>query len=285
MQPKYLATVRKLKSAIMTRQYKTVKDGETIRLPNDGITPYRMSCCDCNLVHQIYSEITPAGVDLRVYRDDGETQRLRQQQQLVTDAQPTRQPMTRRQERRAKRRFEDYTRIEYHPGMTGVLQDGERLHVPVYMKDARQPVSTPASTQLSLAEVREITEARMATMQTMDAAFLDQHRPHFVDYDRTESEKARAEMIQRTCDAWRDTPAPKSAPSQEGDPCFVDGGRGYLVADRITGNLICKLRPETPPRVPPTNPSTADAAAGQALKDAAYRQMCDELVNAWKVKG
>jgi hypothetical protein len=68
----------------------------------------------------------------------------------------------------------------------------------------------------------------------------------------------------------------------EGDICSVDGGRGRLV--RRGDYLFCELEATKAVTVPPTNRSSIDAmsvAEGQAIKDAAWREMVDQVSNAW----
>jgi hypothetical protein len=53
------------------------RDGDTVVLPQDR--PYRMACCGCDLVHDLHASITDDGdIALQVFRNDRETERLRQ---------------------------------------------------------------------------------------------------------------------------------------------------------------------------------------------------------------
>lgn len=58
------------------RKYKTVKEGEWVQPIMNG---YRLSCCDCGLVHEINFRIIEKGkkIQLQAYRNQRSTSALR----------------------------------------------------------------------------------------------------------------------------------------------------------------------------------------------------------------
>jgi hypothetical protein len=207
--------------------------------------------------------------------------------------------MTRRSERRA-RRIADRT--------NDVVADGTVIRVPLMMMDAalrddlhrRYPPATDDAT--STAAVVAVTEFVMQR----DAAAADVYhfnRPGFRFGDAAGHVRAQESYeagVRELCDAWRakdgvDVTKAGTAAAQikpvgawskgigmkAGDSCSFDGKKGVLVD--AGDYLVCQTQPETAPRVPATNPSSADAQPGtRAHVDAVWRQMCDELTNAWK---
>ena len=102
---------------------------------------------------------------------------------------------------------------------------------------------------------------------------------------RARVEQARAEWIAEMCDAWK-TPAAGAVEfrgAQEGDQCTVreggvgEGGPGHL--RMVGGRLVC-----VPDQRHDSLPRTMTAADAQPIRDAAYRQYCDDLMNAWKAR-
>ena len=157
-----------------------------------------------------------------------------------------------------------------------VLRDGQTLRVPLHMRDGHSPMQ------------REVMEDKAARRFGLDDATA-LHRPGYkycVDADaRARVEEARAQWIQEMTDGWKTT-APGAVEfrgAQEGDVCTVreggvgEGGPGHL--KRIGGKLVC-----VPGQRHDSLPRTMTAADAQPIRDAAYRQYCDELVNAWKAR-
>jgi hypothetical protein len=112
---------------------------------------------------------------------------------------------------------------------------------------------------------------------------------------------AREQGIRELNDAWRgkqDAAAAvvkpvgkwtKESGLRVGSPCSFDGQLG-TIQEGADGLLYCETRALESPRVPATNPSSADAvpprfmdaATAQKIKDAAYNEMVTELTNQWK---
>jgi hypothetical protein len=118
---------------------------------------------------------------------------------------------------------------------------------------------------------------------------------------------ARFQMIQEMSDAWRprdadpnglststgaSTRATASVPpvgaycpagfgAKPGDPCVFEGSPVGKLVER-DGWLFCEFTPLGPTRPDSTSDRTMTADQAQAIKDQAYKEMCDDLVNAWK---
>ena len=184
----------------------------------------------------------------------------------------------------------------------GLLRDGARLHVPLYLKDG-------STNPYLSATQRAIAAAKTAQQQTQDAVArgfgltdaLQLHRPGF----RRNSDSAALERSRRAYqdaeaadrDAWRN-PTPRldysehtgSDPSRtgagapakgsnapagsypysaaaEGAPCSVDGSPGTLV--REGNSLVCK-------------PRQRQDAMGLDPKQVAYDEYDRIASNAWR---
>jgi hypothetical protein len=97
------------------------------------------------------------------------------------------------------------------------------------------------------------------------------------------AEWAREQGIREMSDAWRtqDAPAVQNLPvgryplsAGEGNPCSKDGSPGRLV--RQGDYLVCETRQPGPTR--------SGTSAGDA-KDVAWREMVDQVTNAWRAQG
>lgn len=65
----------------MKKPYPTIKDGELVTPKRIG---YKMSCCDCGLVHRIDFTTTPKGrIQFKAYRDIKATNKLRKQRGII----------------------------------------------------------------------------------------------------------------------------------------------------------------------------------------------------------
>jgi hypothetical protein len=113
---------------------------------------------------------------------------------------------------------------------------------------------------------------------------------------------ARSEMIDHVTQQWRtqDAAAVENLPfgrypisAGEGNPCTINGEIGTL--QREGDYLVCRATPIGPTRSGEsagdavlTSRAALDAISveqGQAIKDAAYNEMCAELRDAWKKQG
>lgn len=61
--------------------YEKIKPGEWLRPKVKG---YRMACCDCGLVHRLDFRVHTGRAELRAYRDNRATKRLRARAELNT---------------------------------------------------------------------------------------------------------------------------------------------------------------------------------------------------------
>jgi hypothetical protein len=151
-----------------------------------------------------------------------------------------------------------------------ILRDGAKRTVPMMMRDA-------------LAEYSERFPAKRFGLA--DSSSL--HRPG-PRYNTDAAARAHVEEVyqdekRKLMDAWRQ---PVAADAQEGDVCTVreggvdEGSPGHL--RMVKGELVCvpdKRRQDSAPSGP-----VYDAVEGQRIKDQAYREMVDELINAWRNK-
>jgi hypothetical protein len=171
----------------------------------------------------------------------------------------------------------------------GVLEDGDRLRVPVFMRDALSPL------QRAVAEDGERRRDRARVHDgTGDSRFVG-HKPGPVysadahAYDA--KEQARREAINDAKNAWRDSPtgfgSKEFVGAREGDVCTVAGPEypedfgspGHL---RRRGNkLVCVPDKPRSRDAMPTGP-VYDAAAGARIKQEAYDAMCFDMANAWR---
>jgi hypothetical protein len=108
-------------------------------------------------------------------------------------------------------------------------------------------------------------------------------RPGFVA--TAHAEKIRRDAYEASCreltDAWK-LPAAGAYPlsAGEGSACTIDGAPDML-RKTADGRWLTSepTRTDATPHDPRRPISVADA---QAIRDAAYREMCDELTNAWR---
>jgi hypothetical protein len=136
-----------------------------------------------------------------------------------------------------------------------MVRDNERAWMPEHMRAADTRVTTDAARPLGISD----------------------------------SEWARAEGIRQMCDAWKaDAPAVQDLPAGrfplsagEGNPCTIDGDAGTL--QREGGYLVCRARPPIgPTRSGASSGDGMSAADAQAVKDRAWREMVDDVSNAWR---
>jgi hypothetical protein len=159
-------------------EYPVIRDGQPVLLPKNGGS-YEMICCDCQLAHKIFNEITRDGVQLRVYRDETETQRLRQLRDGRFTADSASSPsgpgkvntMTRS---RSRRRVEDDDSIfetVYDEDGTShrIIRDGATLRVPMSMRDSRRDSrrSFVRALQADAENTAKIDEAKRITAVAM----------------------------------------------------------------------------------------------------------------------
>jgi hypothetical protein len=127
---------------------------------------------------------------------------------------------------------------------------------------------------------------------------LDMHRPGFRSFADGEAAKSAAyeEYVTWLQDEWkpRDSTGTEKLPpyggwplwSQvEGSSCTLDGANG--VWTREGDYLFCKPinASETPISNGDARPRTMSPQDAQAIKDTAYREMCNYLENAWRTPG
>jgi hypothetical protein len=177
-------------------------------------------------------------------------------------------------------RFDIRTGREIEGDDDSPLRDGERIFVPLSMRD---------NASLSPMQ-RSVMADKAARSPVVDAAggTAGLHRPgprYARDQDaRAAVEQARAQWIDQMTTAWQRLPTADVRGAQEGDQCTVregghdEGAPGHL--RRINGELVCvpdRRHQDAAPRGP-----TYDAAEGERIKAAAYAAMVDELTNAWR---
>jgi hypothetical protein len=129
-----------------------------------------------------------------------------------------------------------------------ILRDGQRLRVPMLMRD-------------------HLTPLQRAVATPFDASL---HRPGFrYAADYTPRREALDQYIRDISNAWRprDAEPPDTYPlsAGEGSACTINGAPGTL--QREGDWLICR-------------PAPADPATDPRV--AAYRDYCDGLTNAWR---
>jgi hypothetical protein len=168
-----------------------------------------------------------------------------------------------------------------------VLRDGETLRVPLHMRD--HETLSPQQREVMADKAARLEDEAAKRFGLDDGLAL--HRPgqrFAVDAAARERvEQARAEWIDEMTTAWQRQPVADASSGEfrgarEGDVCTVreggvgEGSPGHL--RMVNGKLTCV--PDQRRDAPRT--MTADDA--QPIRDAAYRQYCDELVNAWKAR-
>jgi hypothetical protein len=155
-----------------------------------------------------------------------------------------------------------------------VLQPGQTLRVPMIFRDSMSEIQ------------KSVADAKMARSVAQRFGLndaLDLHKPgqrFSVDAAaRAHVEEVYQDEKRKLQEAWRQPTADVSGEfrgQQSGDVCTVreggvdEGSPGHL--RMVNGELRC---------VQDARP-TYDAANGQRIKDAAYREMVDELQNAWR---
>lgn len=77
--------------------YEKIKPGEWLRPKVKG---YRMACCDCGLVHRLDFRVHTGRAELRAYRDNRATKRLRARAELNTAVVAGPKPVTANQRSR-----------------------------------------------------------------------------------------------------------------------------------------------------------------------------------------
>jgi hypothetical protein len=156
-----------------------------------------------------------------------------------------------------------------HDNLEEILEDGERLRVPMTMADS--------------ANARVLADRfRGTSLRWADGSpGVVGHRPGFVTAGDSERIRHAAwlESRQALCDAWR-TPARDAAAGSyplsagEGSACTINGAPGTLVREGDV--LVCRPHATDAARRPT---SMADA---QRIRDEAWRQSVTELENAWR---
>jgi hypothetical protein len=266
-----------------THRYHQVNDGDVVELPLDRV--YHQQCCnpDCGLVHDLHTSIDDAGrVFLTVFRNNAETARLR----ALDGIEPLPQQTSSRRRRRReyapiddtkhtfeilgdapstpifmndgkastmrtmtmddeRRRVEEENRRQLGPD--GIIKDGGRYRVPLFLKDAAPIITTTATlsrqerraarqaaaaldavktvTVVTAEDARRVTEAKIATekMIARDAEdYLNSHRPGWrgstdaVNF--TASDAAYNERKLADSEAWRRQDAAYRPDLQTGAP-------------------------------------------------------------------
>jgi hypothetical protein len=159
-----------------------------------------------------------------------------------------------------------------------MLQDGGRRLVPLMLKDAAGN-DTGEVVQVERWQADAIWASRF---KLDDGAALHKPGPRYCTDQAGLDAKAEAyaDGVREMCDGWKNPPAESNSGSGEfrgarpGDKCTVNGAPGHL-----NHRLECM-----PDKHRDAVPRTMDAADAQRIKDEAYRQYCDELVNAWKAR-
>ena len=150
-----------------------------------------------------------------------------------------------------------------------VIPDGGRLRVSMMMRDGMSEM------QRSVADAKAMRDAAKR-FGLRDAADLHRPGPRFTTDQaaRARVEQARAEWIDEMTTAWQRQPAADVRGQMPGDQCTIDGQPGHL-----DHRLRC-----VPDERQDSVPRTMSLADAQRMRDEAYRQYCDELVNAWKAR-
>jgi hypothetical protein len=161
-----------------------------------------------------------------------------------------------------------------------LLGDGERRTVPMMMRDsAGEPLLVTDAAEQAYERYRR---RQMDAVAANRAAWLRLGRDGADAAERERAEQIYRDEKRRLSDAWRQDATPVGRGQQEGAACTVraggrdEGSPGHL--RMVNGKLTCV--PDQRRDAPRT--MTADDA--QPIRDAAYRQYCDELVNAWKAR-
>ena len=152
-----------------------------------------------------------------------------------------------------------------------ILRDGQRLVVPMNARDGMSPLQRAVAEDVA-ARSSPVLDALGGTTR------LHQPGPRYVRDQadaRERVEQARAEWIREMCDAWRTPDADSELRGQQpGDQCTINGAPGHL-NERL--ECVPDQRQDAVPRM-------MDSASAQAIKDAAYAEMVNELVTAWQRK-
>jgi hypothetical protein len=162
-----------------------------------------------------------------------------------------------------------------------VLRDGERRTVPMMMRDsAGEPLLVTDAAQCAYQAFRQ---EQMDAVAADRVAWLRLGRDGADAAERERAEQVYQDEKRRLQDAWREDATPVGRGQQEGAVCTVraggidEGAPGHMRT--VNGALVCvpdKRRQDAAPR------PVYDAAAGQAAKDAAYREMVADLESAWR---
>jgi hypothetical protein len=171
-----------------------------------------------------------------------------------------------RQKRKAQRIADNANAFDER----GILKDGHSFRVPLMMHDAqRLEAATEAarqrnlsgSEQISLQDIRRITEEKM---QRNERAFFDQYRPHLIDYDRSASNAAYAEMCTELQDQWKSKDAGYTPAKGTQAPITAPVGAAPMPATR-------------------GDASVGDAKPGtREFVDQEWRRMVEDQRNAWR---
>lgn len=160
-----------------------------------------------------------------------------------------------------------YQKFDLHTGDPindddDVLRDGQRISVPMNMRDAMSEL------QRAVAEDKAARRVGLA-----DSASL--HRPgqrfSVDEAARRHVEEVYLDEKRKLQDAWR-TPVVDTRGQQPGDQCTIDGQPGHL--DHRIRCVPDKRQDSVRP--------VYDAAEAQRIKDAAYAEMCRELEEVWR---
>jgi hypothetical protein len=154
------------------------------------------------------------------------------------------------------------------------LRDGDRLRVPLHMRDAA--TLSPMQREVMADKAARLEDEAAKRFGLSDG--LDLHKPgsrYCSDTGNAAKAKAYADGVRDMCDAWK-----KPAGSGEvvgarpGDACMIDGQPGHLNA-----RLQCVPDQRRADSVPPRTMTAADA---QKIRDEAWLEMCRDLESAWK---
>ena len=171
---------------------------------------------------------------------------------------------------------------------TFILRDGERLTIPLMMRDS--------SPNPRLSPVQRAIAAATHDAVTFDAA---SHRPGYrhpatndaAAHAATISARNAYEIYQREIsDAWKSKSPPSGSYPEgngcdAGDACTVNGSSGTLQA--IAGHdgwLRCVAADDNADHSNDSRSIQHDAQSAQAIKDAAYSAYDLETQNSWRNK-
>jgi hypothetical protein len=175
-----------------------------------------------------------------------------------------------------------------------VVPDGGWVRTPMWAMDGVQREIAADARRRKVVELDPMGRVRSTFEEeeeieedatTIDAAM---HRPGYrtARVSDAAAHTAYDEYVRGLTDSWRttDQPAPHVGP-REGDPCMTDDKepsrwqrRGDALVCVPDNNRIDFDTAST------TVPRMMDEASAQAIRDAAYLQMCNELINAWRTK-